>query len=68
MSLDKLIADGSIHPFKATSKEIARSMQLARRDLDQAKRILPESPSKIMWIKCCTCQEVAVRFIRVLEK
>jgi uncharacterized protein (UPF0332 family) len=43
MSLDKLIADGSVHPFKATSKEIARSMQLAHRDLNQAKRILPES-------------------------
>jgi len=43
MSLDKLIADGSIHPFKATAKEIARSMELAHRDLNQAKRILPES-------------------------
>jgi uncharacterized protein (UPF0332 family) len=43
MSLDKLIAEGSIHPFKATAKEIARSMELAHRDLNQAKRILPES-------------------------
>jgi uncharacterized protein (UPF0332 family) len=43
MSLDKLLAAGSIHPFKATAKEIARSMELAHRDLNQAQRILPES-------------------------
>ncbi len=43
MSLDKLIDEGSIHLFKATQKEINKSMELAHRDLNQAKRILSES-------------------------
>jgi uncharacterized protein (UPF0332 family) len=43
MTLDKLIEDGSIHPFKATPQEISRSMEIAHRDLIQAERILAES-------------------------
>jgi uncharacterized protein (UPF0332 family) len=43
MSLDKLIAEGSIHLFKATQEEINKSMEIAHRDLNQSKRILSES-------------------------
>jgi uncharacterized protein (UPF0332 family) len=43
MSLDKLIGESSIHPFKATQEEINKSMEIAHRDLDQSKRILSES-------------------------
>ena len=43
MSLDKLIGEGSIHPFKAAQEEINRSMGIAHRDLNHSKRILSES-------------------------
>jgi uncharacterized protein (UPF0332 family) len=43
MSLDKLIGDGNIHPFKATPEEISKAMEIARRDLSDAKGILRES-------------------------
>jgi uncharacterized protein (UPF0332 family) len=43
MSIDRLIGEGSIHPFKATQQEIARSMEIAHRDLTDAERILSES-------------------------
>jgi hypothetical protein len=43
MSLDKLLADGSIHPFQSNPQEIARSMEIAHRDIKDAERILPES-------------------------
>ena len=43
MSLDSLIEDGSIHPFKATPQEISRSMEIAHRDLNEAERILAET-------------------------
>jgi uncharacterized protein (UPF0332 family) len=43
MSLDNLIDDGSIHPFKATQEEINKSLEIAHRDLNQSKRILSES-------------------------
>jgi uncharacterized protein (UPF0332 family) len=43
MSIDKLIKDGSIHPFRATPAEIKRSMEIAHRDLVEAEQILNES-------------------------
>ena len=43
MSIDKLIEDGSIHPFRATPEEIRRAMDIARRDIALAESILDES-------------------------
>lgn len=43
MSIDKLVEEGSIFPFRATKKEIDRAMEIARRDLAQAEKMLNES-------------------------
>lgn len=43
MSINRLVEEGSIHPFNATSAEIARAMEIARRDLALAENIIGES-------------------------
>ena len=53
MSIEDLIRNGSIHPFRATSKEINKSVDIARRDVGLAENIVGESligltPSLIM--------------------
>ena len=39
MSIDRLVREGSIHPFQATREEITKVMSIARRDLDEAEKI-----------------------------
>jgi len=39
ISIDILVMEGSIHPFKATQEEIARVMDIAKRDLAEAEKI-----------------------------
>lgn len=41
MSIDSLVREGSIHPFRAPTLvgEIAKVMSIARRDLDEAEKI-----------------------------
>ena len=43
MSIEELIKEGGIHPFKATQEEIDRAAEIARRDLALAERISEES-------------------------
>ena len=43
MSIDRLIKEGSIHPFHATREEVNRAMDIARRDLALAESIVGES-------------------------
>ena len=43
MSIEKLIKEGSIHPFYATQDEIDKVLEIARRDLTLAENILGES-------------------------
>src|SRR3990172_4745734 len=43
MSIDRLVQEGSIHPFRATQPEIAKVMGIANRDLSVAERIMGES-------------------------
>ena len=43
MSIEELIKEGGIHPFKATQEEIDRAVEIARRDLTLAERISEES-------------------------
>ncbi len=43
MSIDRLIREGSIHPFRATPDEISKAMAIARRDLALAESISDES-------------------------
>ena len=43
MSIEELIKNGSIHPFKATQDEVDKAVEIARRDLALAKNILEES-------------------------
>lgn len=43
MSIDRLIKEGSIHSFCATREEIARAMNLAKRDLAFAHSAVNES-------------------------
>jgi uncharacterized protein (UPF0332 family) len=43
MSIEKMVNEGSIHPFKATADEISKAMAIARRDLALAESILDES-------------------------
>jgi len=43
MSIEELIKAGSIHHFKATREEIAKALEIARRDLSLAETILNES-------------------------
>jgi uncharacterized protein (UPF0332 family) len=43
MSLDKLIKDGEIVPFKATKEEIKRALKIAERDLKIAEATFDKS-------------------------
>ncbi|MBT9160646.1 MAG: hypothetical protein DDT27_01075 [Dehalococcoidia bacterium] len=43
MSIEELIKEGGIHPFKATQEEINRAIEIAQRDLALAENILGES-------------------------
>ena len=43
MSIDRLIAEGSVHAFRATPEEVDRSMEIARRDVSLAAQIVSES-------------------------
>lgn len=43
MSVEELIKEGSIYPFKATHGEIERAMEIARRDLSLAERLVAEN-------------------------
>ena len=43
MSIEELIKEGSIHPFKATREEINRAIEIAERDLSLAESIIEES-------------------------
>lgn len=43
MSIDRLVEEGNIHSFHATKEEIARSMEIARRDLAHVEKILNDS-------------------------
>jgi len=38
MSIDRLVQEGDIHPFRATRGEIAKVMDIAKRDLDDAEK------------------------------
>lgn len=38
MSIDRLVREGGIHPFRATREEIAKVMDIAKRDLDDAEK------------------------------
>ena len=42
MSLDKLVEEGRVHPFKATPEEINKAVEIARRDLALAEKIYKE--------------------------
>lgn len=39
MSIESLVQEGSIHPFRATREEIAKVMEIAKRDLAEAEKI-----------------------------
>ncbi len=43
MSIEKMVAEGKIHPFRATPEEVEKAMSIARRDLAMAETILHES-------------------------
>ena len=43
MSIEDLVGRGSIHAFDAKREEIARAMEIARRDLAVAERTMAES-------------------------
>jgi len=43
MSIERLIQEGSIHPFKATQDEVDKALEIARRDLVLAEGIMGES-------------------------
>jgi uncharacterized protein (UPF0332 family) len=43
MSIEELVQQGSIHPFKATRGEIEKAMGIARRDLALAEKLLGEN-------------------------
>ena len=43
MSVEELIKEGSIYPFEATHGEIERAMEIARRDLNLAERLVVEN-------------------------
>ena len=38
MSIDRLVREGGIHPFRATREEIAKVMNIAKRDLEDAEK------------------------------
>ena len=39
MSIDTMVQEGRIHPFKATREEISKVMGIAKRDLSEAEQI-----------------------------
>ncbi len=39
MSIESLVQEGSIHPFRATREEISKVMEIAKRDLAEAEKI-----------------------------
>ena len=39
ISIETLVREGSVHPFRATREEIAKVMDIARRDLAEAEKI-----------------------------
>ena len=43
MAIERLIKEGSIHPFSATPDEVNKAMEIARRDLSLAESIVEES-------------------------
>lgn len=43
MTIERLIREGSIHPFSATPDEVNKAMEIARRDLSLAESIVEES-------------------------
>jgi uncharacterized protein (UPF0332 family) len=43
MSIERLVKEGSIHPFSATLEEITKAMDITKRDLALAENILDES-------------------------
>ncbi len=43
MSIDDLIGEGTIRPFRATHGEIERAIEIARRDLSLAENLLGEN-------------------------
>jgi len=43
MSVEELIRQGSIHPFEATPREIRKAIEIARRDLTLAEKLLEEN-------------------------
>ena len=43
MSIEELVKNDSIHPFKATQDEVDKAVEIARRDLALAENILEES-------------------------
>jgi len=44
MSIEELIKGGSIHPIDATQEEVDRAVEIARRDLPLAERLVGQSP------------------------
>ena len=42
MSIDRLLEEGKIHRFEPKRDEIGKSLEIARRDLSLAERILQE--------------------------
>lgn len=43
MTIERLLREGSIHPFSATPDEINKAIEIARRDLSLAESIVKES-------------------------
>ena len=43
MSIERLIREGRVHPFKATREEINRAIEIAQRDLTLADRVSGEN-------------------------
>ena len=43
ISIETLVREGSIHPFQATQEEIAKVMNIAKRDLVEAEKIQESS-------------------------
>lgn len=43
MSIEELVRNGSIHPFKATQEEVDKAIGIAQRDLALAENILGET-------------------------
>lgn len=43
MTIERLLREGSIHPFTATPDEVNKAIEIARRDLSLAESIVKES-------------------------